>query len=791
MKRSLLLIQFLILVSISMLGQKRLLEDNLQNEAESTFFRINPTLGGDVTVNSSKIEIEDNLIYKTFEVSCLESGAYFLNAWLLAPLTPDGYPEYKIAINNELISSSLKPANNSWESVKLTDNNHSVSTVRLKKGINTISFIAKDPEIPAIEFIRLSTSALRADISDQNYQDYLSLIESNNSISNLAVSSLEDTVSIQTRGTAGEEFTYIYNFDVPYTTVKSFNCRADGRYTFSATSTDPNYEFVLEVINARFPQAYSYSKKGKGNASIDLRSATDDPYYIRVRAYRQLIPGVVTLNLNGQVYSNCPVNGNGVAITGDMSGDRNYFTCHTTPGVVACIWIEQAPAPGVIKYFAVGNRDASDYNWSDGSKCLIPQWGTYVGALVSAFSSYSGSAKCDLYVGLPKSDASRGFPNLRPEDAIRTAPFSDVYNCISWTGDITSYWEWPLSTWSIYYRVGNPLGSFDAFYADHNYTRTGATASNAAVALWGTSSTAFTHGSITKNPNSSKPHGYSWESKPGREMRTFHPKDALRGSSYGTIQYYYKPVNTRSLTIKREMEAYSLSTEDINKISLLKELIENDYLVEFNQKYEDWAEACKKNEFSIYSDPVKYKEPQEYVSLLKLCEKMGKASIPLIAEKLQLGDFLAANFLEDLTLSAAKNKDILATVKDNVQSKARNGGYYAQSPYSNALAYVSELLKEDEVLIVEAINNMSEPNITSEIGSISINGSVLCVKCNVESGKGFLDIYDVYGTLVLQKNAIFTNGVYITDLSNLKSGVYIVNLTAETQVLTKKINLGN
>ena len=86
---------------------------------------------------------------------------------------------------------------------------------------------------------------------------------------------------------------------------------------------------------------------------------------------------------------------------------------------------------------------------------------------------------------------------------------------------------------------------------------------------------------------------------------------------------------------------------------------------------------------------------------------------------------------------------------------------------------------------------MSEPNITSEIGSISINGSVLCVKCNVESGKGFLDIYDVYGTLVLQKNAIFTNGVYTTDLSNLKSGVYIVNLTAETQVLTKKINLRN
>ena len=92
-------------------------------------------------------------------------------------------------------------------------------------------------------------------------------------------------------------------------------------------------------------------------------------------------------------------------------------------------------------------------------------------------------------------------------------------------------------------RYGNPLcrGEETAtgiLNQAMNFTRSGASASNGCVALWQYGG-AFTHGSVTK-PGNDQPHGYDWESKPGGLMRSFHPRNALSGSSYGSISHYYR-----------------------------------------------------------------------------------------------------------------------------------------------------------------------------------------------------------------------------------------------------------
>ena len=81
-----------------------------------------------------------------------------------------------------------------------------------------------------------------------------------------------------------------------------------------------------------------------------------------------------------------------------------------------------------------------------------------------------------------ESDLPEYFGNLEEDDAIQSAPASTQYNCISWSGAITSYWEWPPYETSSFYSP-NPLTAFDNFYASRGLTRSGATANNGVVAL--------------------------------------------------------------------------------------------------------------------------------------------------------------------------------------------------------------------------------------------------------------------------------------------------------------------
>jgi len=61
---------------------------------EKRYFENHPTLGGDVTIKSSSFNAENGEISKTFEIESPESGAYYLDAWIMAPIINGSYAEY-------------------------------------------------------------------------------------------------------------------------------------------------------------------------------------------------------------------------------------------------------------------------------------------------------------------------------------------------------------------------------------------------------------------------------------------------------------------------------------------------------------------------------------------------------------------------------------------------------------------------------------------------------------------------------------------------------------------------
>jgi hypothetical protein len=735
---------------------------------EKRYFENNPALGGDVVIKSASIRVVSDEIFKTFEIESVEDGAYYLDAWIMAP---DDYPEYKVEINGVLSTSTLKPSIESWQSVALTDARKSAATVRLKKGKNNISIIGKSPEIPNVEFIKLSSNSINTGISNIKYKAFVENIKANILTNADAGSNRADSVTVQTRGTAGEIYTYQLNMPVYYTTRMSFSF-SSGQSVSISTSQSGSYEHVIELFSATNPASYSWVSYASGSGSLNVTIPAAGTYYLRLRAYRQGSSGLVNLNVNGTTYSNCVVAGSGMVISGSYS--TNFFTCKLTNSGDTWLFLEESGTPGKIKAFNDDGGTKSDgYSWG-----LASRIGTSVSVnagLVSAHSSNSPNFTCDLYLGLAQSSSTiQGyFPNLAADNSFMSGPATGVYNCFSWSVGVTSTWyDWMTS-----------LADFDSYFQSYGYTRSGATSSNAAIALWALNGN-FTHASVRKNSTITKPHGFEWESKCGSLERVMHIRDALNGNSYGSIAYYYRPING---TVSALNESY-FSQSDLNLIALLKDLISATVLSGFETKYLAWKKTWDSPEIAIHSNSRKYAESEEYNSLLRYCIKYGKATWPLFIDKLAQGDIFVGNLLEDLTYTG---KGTL--VRDIVESFIFETGKPLSSTYSILVDYSKKLLEKEELNIQKSIQDIPATEENNNFVDIIVgnSGEIVLNILAVDNDKASVKIYDLFGTLVHETNYAVSKGknsVFV-NAANLSNGIYVVRIAVGKQIISKKINL--
>ncbi len=636
--------------------------------------------------------------------------------------------EYDLVVNNEEQTEKFKPIKRDWHNAPFIDSKSKEKKfVLLKKGLNQIIFSCDIPETPEIEFVRLSKDKLKAEISENSYNLFINQIKTDiqDRINNPIVK--KDTLTSALRSgvvLSNPEGNYYHHIGITfkYTTWRLYYFRS-GSQVFITTNASDGYEHVLEFFKSSDSETYSWSALSNSNglASINVSIPANGFYYARVRAYHQETEGLVNLNINGQYYfTDCAVSGSGFRHVHDTPTTYNYFTCKSTGD--SRIWIEDnSGIPGIIRAF---NDDYSngggDFSWGSDSR-VKKDFSTTIGSvLVSANSSAHPIDTCDLYIMCQNSDIMSVFPNLNADDAIQSAPSSNTYNCISWSGGITDYWEWPLNTFSMYYVVGNPLASFDNFYAANprygfdgeamTYSRTGATSSNSAVDLWynpnyyDIGNGSYTHGSVTK-PGNNQPHGYDWESKPGNMMRSFHPRNSLNNTQirgYGYVSQYYRltsPLRSAMLLDESIARGHSV-IENIELTEAEKSIISkrinsltSNQQSEFENKYSAWKQTWKNPEIAIQSDPRMYAKSNEYQELIVYCKDQGKTIWPMIFEKFQQGDFFAINMLEDLTL--IENQDILEKIKKqcSLKTTTETGAVIVRSPQTYAMKYIKELLK--------------------------------------------------------------------------------------------------
>ncbi len=541
-----------------------------QKIVETQYFENNPNLGGDVVITSSTKEVIGDKTYTKFEFNAPRAGSYNFNAWLMATQLSNGlYSSYDVLVNGSKITGRIAPVRGDWQAIGLT-----TGKVLLHAGANSISIVGIAPEIPEVEFIRLSTS--NAKISSEKYDNYINqLKEENSSDSNDAgIHTLSsDIISIvptdpitpplgpfvkdslmwgiveKPLKSAPRSFTCQLNVRVQYTYYRTISFTS-GQEIFISTTGVNNFGHFLELFSSSEPQNYSWVAKSNANcmATLNVTIPKTGTYYVRVRSDKNAKAGLCNLSINGQYYyENIPLYSIGIRCTQDNERVYNSFTCHTTTD--PRIWIEEGTSiPGKIVAFNDDYSGSGDFYWGRNSR-IKKQYPRAVHAVqVTAYSSSNPIGDCDLYANCMNSTIMPYFENLKADDAIQSAPMSKDYNCIAWSGGIWDYWEWPCYEFSKYYVPNNPLACFDNFYSSERYpgcsrfTRSGATVDNSVIDLWAKVSgtnRSYTHASVNYGADNN-PHGFAWESKPGALARTFHPRYALQGNSYGQVVEYYR-----------------------------------------------------------------------------------------------------------------------------------------------------------------------------------------------------------------------------------------------------------
>lgn len=743
-------------------------------------------LGGDVVVKSSQIALSKNdEVCKTFEIESPTAGTFYLDAWLSAPQTPKGYPEYKVSVNNVVLEASLKPKMSNWGSVSLTDYNKSASTVKLKKGLNSITIWGAKQEVPNVEHIKLSSSAINSGISDSKYKAYIKSIEDNalnlsTDIEKLPKDSIVAYDFLPEARAAGQTYTYQMNMVVPYTTTYLFYYREGAAVNINVTQKN-NYEYVLEVFdmnsftNSRL--SYAWTRFSRGNTSLQFTVPKTAFYTVRLRAYRQMSSGLADLKVDDKVYTNCAISGNGLAYHGS-STQTEVFTCQSPYQMY--LYLEGSGLPGKIEEYKILNTTYP--NGKYGCQLSLPNLTGISAGLFSHSTSSNPTFYADIYLGLTKVPQStlNYFPNLKSAESYCSGSQTGVYNCISWTVGVTSDWIWPGS-----------LSNFDALYNSYGYTRTGANASNAAIALWGTSSSSLTHASVRKNSTIPNPHGFDWESKCGGLERVMHFRDALSGSSYGNILYYYRPISgtVSSLATSPDFTTSTFSSTELAQIDALRGEVPQEIVSEFNTKYAAWKKTWSNPEIALSSNPRNYAESNEYSKLTQFCQKYGKVTWPLFIDKLAEGDVFVSNLLEDLTSPKKDNKKIY---DEAITLKSRSIGIPSPFIYSNMVEYSKRLLAQENMNIRSSIKSIDkiytkypQVNITTE------NSNIVLTVNSLIATSITINVYDIYGTSVHNANYNIPANGWKSNITttNFKKGIYVVQVVINGQTISDKVNI--
>lgn len=789
-----------------------------QNIEESGYYALHPELGGTVTILKSEKSVLGKQGITTFTISAPSEGLYYASFWMLPTKSANGsYKSYRISVNGKNINDILKPSTDGWQSVSPLH----ATRLPIKKGENAISIIGNIPDIPAVEHLKLSTNKDAALIVSEQYAKYKSAAEHQTTLLKAGSSASENIITdtlamlgakpLTASNTPTYDFTYTLNMTVRYTFYRQVYF-TQGQHVIITAKAKNNKGSILELFSATDPENYTWNTSSNATSKLNITIPKSDIYYVRVRS-----------NLNAGYY-NCDVNINdsiicnnvqifSIGIPKTMTADKTYdsFTCYSTNGN-PMMWVEDTGSPyGKISGYNDDYGVHGDFNWGVNARIHKKFSRDMKAILFSTAYSYFPEMKCDVYVGGESQDLTNSsygsgtvnltqlFPNLNVADAMQSAPYNNVYNCIAWSGGLCNTWAWPPSNISGDY---DDLKKFDLFYTSERYagcpkfTRQGATADNSVIDLWaivnsdGTKS--YTHASVRRGADSNA-HGYDWESKLGALCRLYHQRDALHGSSYGQIVEHYRLISTAAKTFD-ESVAEGLTVIEYNSFTESEKQVIAAHLSKlgsagisrFAKLYAAWAKVWNS---SVYSNPDMIAACDEYKNLLSLCTSDGEYIYAVYA-KLADNDICAVKLFQDIIKGGSNEVISKATkfIEDNKTNEA--GAFIFRTPQSKSIIIAKALLAQE----IGDSNSLKKGKAFSSDVDFALNNAGNTIQLSFTlSDRAVVSavVVDAYGNVVanLLDNTSLSSGSHQYEYAPQRGGIYFVRLTVDGKTNVRKISI--
>lgn len=693
------------------------------------------TKAGDVYVLYSYGEYNNGNSSRIYVIDVPKSDKYYLSTLSNIKLGES----YKVSVDNMGLEY-LTPSANGWQAVSIRN-----TTASLSAGKHTIRISGSGPMVPMIEEISLTLSAPAGRGITEATSAFLDKINWYKQQPVVVLPGADEVGDLTNKVLPNPLGTYDHVIDTTfaYSHYSTVYLTA-GNHTFTTSGSTTNR--ALTVFNTtNYDYSWSNVNGGPGGESgLYLYVGLSGYYSIMLRPVVNGTSGITNIILDGStLVSNAVIGGKTYGMSSLKGGPLNFFTCKLTGGdtrMIASRYFSSSARGYNDDYYGGGgdwawglaSRIKKDFSGSDSV-----QYG-----YVCAYSPTS-TGTSDVYLGNENSNVYAAnypeFPLLKADDAIKSAPSSGSYNCISWSGGVTATWIWPPSQYSTYNcpSNGTSVTCFDNFYSNNpirypgawNYTRTGATVNNSVVDVWALNGY-YTHGSVRK-PGNNNPHGYDWESKPGGLTRTFHPRNALTNNSfgYGSVLNYYIATGTYARNggaayafesdedaVKAGVAVFEnakLTSEASSKLRSMTSKVESRFTNEFNDLYEAWKKTWAAN--AIYSDPAAYCKNPEFNALARLSQQNTKHAMLLTFGKFVGGDHLIGELM--WTLTKEKYSNLLTEVKTERAANPNDamGRYRVHGDHDNGVLYVEKILKtlqvETEVVFVaDVINATVSPN---------------------------------------------------------------------------------
>lgn len=767
---------------------------------EKKVYNISKT-GDAVSVLSSYGEYKNGVASKVFSLEVRQAGTFHLGSLL----NIQNNAQVKTIVDG-ITYSQKNTGKTGWQW-----DDASGSPLSLPPGLHEIRFSVDGAMIPMIEEIYLEQ-----DVSNgrESIPAPVSNFLQNVEVLKQHAVSQDDAPSFTNKVLPNPEGLYNHAIDTTFN-YSHFSTiyLAPGGYTFTTSGSTTTR--ALSIFTPDYTGSWSAANGGAGGESFIYVSVATGGYYNIM--LRSLTGSTGTTNIvqNGTtIINNAIIGGRSYAMTASKTGALNFFTCKLTGSAADTRMIVSTyAASSVLGYNDDYYNLNSDFNWGRSSRVKTNTTTPIQYGFVCAYSPTS-TGVCDIYLGNANSYAYYSFENLDADDCIQTGAYSDTYNCISWSGGITSSWTWPLEFSSPWYN-SDSLKAFDNFYANipqrypgaWNYLRTTYSNENAIVDLWAHNGDFYTHGSVRK-PGNNHPHGYDWESKPGHLERSLHPRTALNGSSYGSIVRSYKHLGTYAKTANNEsgrsfetdadaIEAgfavadhYTFSSKGETRLHELTSKINASTASRFRTLYEAWKNTWKQNE--MQSSSAMYCKNSEYSALMNFCKENPEVAQVLICKAYLRDGVIVTYALQELTQKKYGHlmTRIIEDYKSNVYNK--DGRFIVSNQYLNGVRYIDQLLPSLEIPREETPVAAAEPLITIAPNPVSDQFTVQFNIPKAQKVSVQATSMQTRKTIILQQEKLLEAGNHqfsgrVADLAGSNGDIIVVTVITSGVTKTMKV----